>query len=391
MSNVYDKFKKILTKYTAKKQTFENVLNKWQRRSSEKLYNHGKFLFDNIEKLITEINQETSSGNEATLKPKVKALKKFYKELNEITKPVWRQWVEAIIFAFTLALVLRHTVFSPYHVPSGSAEPNILVGDRIWGNKMAYYFSEVKRGDYIIFDDANFIYDDSFLQSLWQRYIGLAISFLGLKDGPINVTKRVIAIPGDILEGRLEDGKPTLHLNGKKLDEPYLNPYPLIKLRRETGFIPIKNIGPLAIPSFLQKKIKDSGAGYTYVPETPYEQQPYYYMTEKEIVKNPTTGQPLLIEPGTPDIDFHTGIIRDIFGPITLPPNMYWAMGDSRNNSYDSRAWGMLPGNLIRGKASFILFSIDGEEALWLFDLMKHPIEFFTKRIRWNRFFKSIK
>ena len=80
----------------------------------------------------------------------------------------------------------------------------------------------------------------------------------------------------------------------------------------------------------------------------------------------------------------------DAFGPITLKENMYWAMGDNRKNSHDSRNWGALHGDTIKGRASFVIFSIDSQEQFWLFDIIKRPLTFWTKQIRWNRFFKSL-
>ncbi len=65
---------------------------------------------------------------------------------------------------------------------------------------------------------------------------------------------------------------------------------------------------------------------------------------------------------------------RDNWGPVKVPPNSYFMMGDNRDNSYDSRYWGFVPDNDLVGKA----FIIYGSWTL-------HPF-----KIRFNRFFKLI-
>ncbi|KAA3614919.1 MAG: signal peptidase I [Calditrichaeota bacterium] len=52
---------------------------------------------------------------------------------------------------------------------------------------------------------------------------------------------------------------------------------------------------------------------------------------------------------------------RDNYGPITLPENSYWAMGDNRDNSADSRVWGFVPREYIVGQALIIYFSVKWE------------------------------
>jgi signal peptidase I len=394
MKVLLESFERLNAKYQKKYEHFKQRIERFKSKNQDALYKKSSQLLNEADALIRELKSDflvTAEGqvSETTIKQKMKALKGCYKELNEITKSQLRQWVEAIVIALGLALVLRNFVFGLYHVPTGSAEPNILVGDRIWGNKMAYFFSDVKRGDLVIFDNPTFDYDrSSSIHYLWQRYVGFPIPLLGLGVGPDNWVKRVIAVPGDVIEGRLEDGRTVVYVNNKKLDEPYVNHYPLIAVRKDHGLIPFANIGIFNVPSFLRYETRISH--YTYDPSKSFADQPFYTMTEDDIVKRPDSTEPILLQPYSPTYDLRSHICMDVFGPYTIPEGKYWAMGDSRKNSQDSRWWGFLDQELVHGRASFIIYSIDSEEAFWLFDLIKHPVDFWTKHIRFSRFFKGL-
>ena len=391
MCHITSKCEKLVKKFNNKKAAFQRIIERWKTKGWNDVHKKGMILLGDADQLAQELSQDIIVSTEGKVEPKIlelklKKFKTIYGELCEATKPIWRQWLEAIVIALVLAIVLRQTIFSPYHVPTGSAEPNILVGDRIWGNKMAYYFDDPKRGDLVIFDDPRHIYDDNWMQYLWQRYVGFELPIFGLKSGPINVVKRVIAAPGDIIEGRIEGEKTVIYLNNKKLNESYVNPYPLISLKKEVGLVSFEGIGPFGIPSFLKRKPKL--VRYTYDPKVSFRKQPFYVMKENDVIKMPGTNKPLLDFAYTPGYSHDISV--DIFGPMKMPEGMYFAMGDSRKNSEDSRYWGLLDRSLVRGRASFILFSIDSEEVIWLFDFIKHPIDFWTKHIRWNRIFKGL-
>ncbi len=390
MEKLNRSFELLYNKYQKQLVNFKEIIEHWKTQGNQSDYQKGNQLLEHAHNCVQQFRNSQSIEHKEKQKLYL-SFAKTYKELCEITKPLWRQWIEAVVVAFILALVVRNFIFGLYHVPTGSAEPNILVGDRIWGNKMAYFFSKPQHGDLVIFDNPEFMYQNSSgIRYLWQRYIGFPIPLFGLGAGPDNWVKRVIACPGDTIEGRMENDKTVIYRNGKKLSEVYVNPYPLIKAKKDVGFFDGENFGPLPIPSFLryaQKYVR-----YTFDQSLSLEKQPFYSLTNNEIEKQWNTGEYNLDHPFTPSYSFdgYSQHCVDIFGPLVLPEGKYWVMGDSRKNSRDSRYWLYLDKNLIHGRASFIIYSVDSEETCWIFELLKHPIDFWTKKIRWNRFFKGL-
>jgi signal peptidase I len=78
------------------------------------------------------------------------------------------------------------------------------------------------------------------------------------------------------------------------------------------------------------------------------------------------------------EADFTNFDVRENYGPVTVPPDHYFMMGDNRDNSQDSRYWGFMPRDYVKGKALFVYFSF-GEEQTGLFT-----------NIRWARMFHQI-
>jgi hypothetical protein len=75
---------------------------------------------------------------------------------------------------------------------------------------------------------------------------------------------------------------------------------------------------------------------------------------------------------------------------VTLGKGQYWLMGDNRRGSHDCRFFGPVEERLIHGKIIFRIWSIDSAESWWIWDLIKHPIDFWA-RVRWHRFFQCVR
>jgi signal peptidase I len=79
--------------------------------------------------------------------------------------------------------------------------------------------------------------------------------------------------------------------------------------------------------------------------------------------------------------------VSENYGPVTVPADQYFVMGDNRDNSQDSRYWGFLPRSYVKGKALMIYWSYDADpNDAGMISVVTH---FFT-RTRWERLFHQI-
>jgi signal peptidase I len=147
------------------------------------------------------------------------------------------------------------------------------------------------------------------------------VVFRSVEDPRTNVVKRVVGMPGDTLSMR----ENVLQLNGKPLEEPYV-------IRTD----------PTSDPELPQMRW----------------QAKYFVGVE------PNTYRPTLKN----------------WGPLIVPPDSFMVMGDNRDNSYDSRYWGFLGRDRIRGRPLMIYYSYNKDGML--------PLPFLTS-IRWKRIFSS--
>ena len=81
--------------------------------------------------------------------------------------------------------------------------------------------------------------------------------------------------------------------------------------------------------------------------------------------------------------------VRRQYGPVTIPANQYFVMGDNRDNSQDSRYWGFLPREYIKGEAMLIYWSYDVKSASRSGNIISKLKQLFTKP-RWERLLHQI-
>lgn len=119
------------------------------------------------------------------------------------------EWAVVVGGAFALAMLIQAFLFQPFKIPSGSMIPTLENGDRIVVNKLSYRLHSVNRGDVVVFTTP----DCTSPQKPEWANCGVVGSYADL-------VKRVVAVPGD----RLAIADDHVYVNGKKMNEPYVNP-----------------------------------------------------------------------------------------------------------------------------------------------------------------------
>jgi len=118
------------------------------------------------------------------------------------TRSVIREWVESIIIAFILAMVIRAFIVQAFKIPTGSMRPTLLEGDIILVNKFIY-------GAKVPFTGIR-------LSAISQPKRGDVIVFIYPENPKKDFIKRLVAFPGEVVE--LKNG--TIYINAKPLLDP---------------------------------------------------------------------------------------------------------------------------------------------------------------------------
>ncbi len=223
----------------------------------------------------------------------------------ESVRNFWHEWRGFLLFV-ALMLVVRSAVADWNQVPSGSMKPNILEGDRIVVNKLAYdlrvpftflridQWSDPQRGEVVTFDSP-----------MDERLF----------------VKRVIGVPGDVVELRAN----RLFVNGEAATYQPLRADEIVKL-------------PTPHPE-CHKFFHESIGGQSRV-----------------IMIEPSD------QPSFARLPSHCRIRNDVantyFGPVTVPAGSYLMLGDNRDDSGDFRMIGMVARWRVLGRAHAIAFSV---------------------------------
>ena len=209
-------------------------------------------------------------------------------------KSTVREYSESIGVAVAIALLLRAFVVEAFQIPSGSMIPTLEVGDHIFVSKFAY-------GLTIPFTNTKIV-------QLGEPKRGDIIVFKYPLDQSTDYIKRVVGLPGDVIEMRQEE----LYINGHPVPrERVPRPYHYSDASHGTG-PPEDHEGELWLENLDGRK----------------------HQTIQEPVRGPR--------------DFERRVV---------PANNVFVMGDNRDNSSDSRVWGTVDRNLIKGRALIVWWS----------------------------------
>jgi signal peptidase I len=212
------------------------------------------------------------------------------------------EWVETSFSAILLASVIMYAVVQAFKIPSGSMEDTLLIGDHLFVNKFVYGI-RIPFSDKRVFkvhdvkrgDVVVFEAPMNAIVSRDERERGVKKDFI----------KRAVGLAGDVIEVKNK----RLYVNGV----PDGNPFPVYK---DPFTYPAARLG-LAAPEY--QKLWESGRF----------------------------------------AELQRSQIGDNFGPIRVPPDDYFVMGDNRDGSFDSRFWGPLPNRLLKGKAWIVYWPLN--------------------------------
>jgi signal peptidase I len=217
------------------------------------------------------------------------------------------QWIIENVISFGLAFLVvfmfRSSILEAFKIPSGSMIPTLLVGDHIFVNKFAY-------GLKIPFSD-DLTNHPIFLLKRDQPKHGDIVVFKYPEDERIYYIKRVVGIPGDTIEVRNK----ILFINQKMISRDLIQ------------------------DSSVEETLHAIDDGKYRLPNLELYQEHLDGVDHRIMIDK-------------------TSYHAENFGPMDIPEDHFFVMGDNRDFSNDSRFWGFVPRDNIKGKAVVIWWSL---------------------------------
>jgi signal peptidase I len=242
------------------------------------------------------------------------------------TKHFWTDGWGSLALAVFIALFIRWGFVEAYVIPSGSMLPSLLIHDHIFVNKLVYGIRAP--------------FSENWLIKFNEPQRGEVIVFKYPKDMSTFFIKRVVGLPGDKIY--YENG--TLFINDKPMEKKVPVSIDDFNWLRDADFQRDGNFS-------------DSKDNYVHFMEA---------LPEKEH-----------------SILLRRGDVYETYGPVTVPDDNLFVMGDNRNNSADSRVWKFLPKQNILGRAMFVWLSC--EDTIPGIPVLCNPLT-----VRWGRFFHQV-
>ena len=212
-------------------------------------------------------------------------------------EPMLVEYARSFFPVILIVLLLRSFLFEPFRIPSGSMMPTLLVGDFILVNKFTYGLRLPVLNRKVV--------------ELGEPEPGDVVVFRYPQDPRIDYIKRVVGVPGD----RVGYRNKTLYINGEAMPQTPGGVYKGVGGgARETGSLEARE----------------------QIGEVDHE---------------------ILIHPLKPNLAPGCRVLWQ--GDIEVPEGHYFVMGDNRDNSNDSRCWGLVPEQNLVGKAFAIWMSWD--------------------------------
>ncbi|MEO7634123.1 MAG: signal peptidase I [Sphingomicrobium sp.] len=264
--------------------------------------------------------------------------------------PLWRE-IRGLVWVLLAVLAFHSFIAKPFYIPSESMMPGLLTGDRLVVSKYPYGWSWVSPSFHVFPPSAGRV-----LGKLPKRGDIVIVTPPGTRTDYI---KRVIGLPGDRLQ--MIDGR--LIINGQEV----------VREPQAPALIPVDANSPCGS--------ERDPALFGYRVQGPNRQAFCRVPVVKETLPGGRTYN--TVELGASG--------TDNFGPLRVPSDHLWLMGDNRDDSADSRVetfqgglGGPVPFENIGGRAEFTTFSLDGSTVWW------NPLTWFSA-LRPGRAGKSLR